>query len=153
MGRSSGMTGDDAYAILHNKMDSGGGGTGATNYNDLTNKPKINGVELSGNKTSADLGISADITQVDHGTSDTTFVLPPNQLHTWGEVTELNLLFSEGTSGRVNEYMFSFDSGATATVLTLPETVMSDLVVEANRHYEVSIVNNYLTWTSWAVTT
>lgn len=151
MGRSSGMTGDDAYAILHSKAGSGGGGTGATNYNDLKNKPKINGVELSGNKTSADLGISADITQVDHGTSDTTFVLPPNQLHTWGEVAELNLLFSEGTSGRVNEYIFSFDSGATATVLTLPESVVSDLSVEANRHYEVSIVNNYLTWMSWAV--
>lgn len=25
-------------------------------------------------------------TQVDHGTSDTTFELPPNQYHTWGEV-------------------------------------------------------------------
>lgn len=36
----------------------GGGGTGTTDYNDLTNKPKVNGVTLSGNKTSADLGIT-----------------------------------------------------------------------------------------------
>ena len=36
----------------------GGGGTGTTNYNDLTNKPKVNGIVLSGNKTSADLGIT-----------------------------------------------------------------------------------------------
>ena len=36
----------------------GGGSGGTTNYNDLTNKPSINGVELSGNKTSDDLGIS-----------------------------------------------------------------------------------------------
>lgn len=33
-----------------------GGGGGVTNYNDLTNKPKIGGVELTGNKTIADLG-------------------------------------------------------------------------------------------------
>lgn len=34
----------------------GGGSGGVTNYNDLTNKPKIGGVELTGNKTIADLG-------------------------------------------------------------------------------------------------
>lgn len=33
-------------------------GGGTTDYTDLTNKPSINGVTLSGNKTSADLGIS-----------------------------------------------------------------------------------------------
>ena len=36
----------------------GGGAGGTTNYEDLTNKPKVNGVTLSGNKTSADLGIT-----------------------------------------------------------------------------------------------
>lgn len=36
---------------------SGGGGGGTTNYNDLNNKPSINGVTLSGNKTPAQLGI------------------------------------------------------------------------------------------------
>ena len=35
---------------------SGGGGT--NNYNDLTNKPQINGVELQGNKTTSNLNIS-----------------------------------------------------------------------------------------------
>ena len=46
-------------AALAAKSGQGGGGTGGTtNYNDLTNKPQINGVELSGNKTSDDLGIS-----------------------------------------------------------------------------------------------
>lgn len=58
MGRSSGMTGDDAYAILHNKIGSGGGGAGGTtNYNDLNNKPKINGVELSGEKLASAYGL------------------------------------------------------------------------------------------------
>jgi hypothetical protein len=35
----------------------GGGGGGATNYNALSNKPKVNNVELSGNKTLTQLGI------------------------------------------------------------------------------------------------
>ena len=44
--------------IIRALKNSGGGTGGTTNYNDLTNKPQINGVELSGNKTSDDLGIS-----------------------------------------------------------------------------------------------
>ena len=39
----------------------GSGSGGTTNYNDLTNKPSINGITLTGNKTSADLGINAII--------------------------------------------------------------------------------------------
>jgi hypothetical protein len=35
----------------------GGGGGGTTDYNVLNNKPQINSVELSGNKTSSDLGL------------------------------------------------------------------------------------------------
>jgi hypothetical protein len=35
-----------------------GGGSGTSNYNDLENKPKINGVTLEGDKSSSDLGIS-----------------------------------------------------------------------------------------------
>lgn len=42
----------------------GGGGTGGTsNYPDLANKPKINGIELVGNKTSEDLGIDPGISE------------------------------------------------------------------------------------------
>lgn len=38
-----------------------GGGSGTSNYNLLTNKPKINGVELIGDMKSEDLGISATL--------------------------------------------------------------------------------------------
>ena len=38
-------------------INSTGGGGGTSDYTDLTNKPKINNVELSGNKTTSDLGI------------------------------------------------------------------------------------------------
>ena len=39
------------------------GSQGTINYNELTNKPQINGVELTGNKTSEDLGISYNTTE------------------------------------------------------------------------------------------
>ena len=41
---------------LIGSLSSGGSG-GTSNYNDLSNKPSINGVTLSGNKTTSDLGL------------------------------------------------------------------------------------------------
>lgn len=46
----------DKLAELEDKIPEGGG-TGATSYNALPDKPSINGVELSGNKTAEELGI------------------------------------------------------------------------------------------------
>lgn len=40
-------------------------GSGTNNYNDLTNKPQINDVELVGNKSLSDLGIQATISDID----------------------------------------------------------------------------------------
>lgn len=138
-------------AALFAKLKNSGGAGGTSDYNALTNKPKINGVEVSGNKTSADYKISAQVTQVGHGTTDTTFTLPPNQYHTWGEVASLTITLGAGTSGQANGYWFSFDSGDTATTLSLPETVKTDIVVEPNMHYECSIVDNYMTFEEWEV--
>ncbi|MBP5717920.1 MAG: hypothetical protein J6X53_02930, partial [Abditibacteriota bacterium] len=51
--------------------NSSGGGGGASDYEELTNKPSINGNTLSGNKTSADLGIPlpSSTTPADLGTA------------------------------------------------------------------------------------
>ena len=46
-------------------IEIGGGGSGTTDYNDLDNKPKINNVTLSGNKTSSDLGLQDAISAED----------------------------------------------------------------------------------------
>lgn len=48
--------------IINSK--SGGGGGGTSNYNDLSNKPQINGNTLTGNKAASDLGL-ADSDTVD----------------------------------------------------------------------------------------
>ena len=45
-------------SILANAGSSPGG---TSNYNDLDNKPRINNVELTGNKTAQELGISGNI--------------------------------------------------------------------------------------------
>lgn len=47
-------TGQKASQIMSN---------GTTDYNDLSNKPTINNVELSGNKTSSDLGLQSALTE------------------------------------------------------------------------------------------
>ena len=44
---------------VYKLSEGGSGGGGTSNYNDLTNKPSINGVTLTGNKTTNDLGITA----------------------------------------------------------------------------------------------
>lgn len=49
----------DTVSYLLGKKN--GGGSGTTNYNDLSNKPSINDVTLSGNKTSSDLGVQSEI--------------------------------------------------------------------------------------------
>ena len=146
------ITREEKYLYYLCKNGTGGGGSGGTtNYNDLTNKPQINGVTLEGNKTSADLKIQSQTTQTNHGTSDTTFTLPPNQYHTWGEVAALTLTLAAEESGVVNEYHFAFDSGATATTLSLPEGIQTDIVVEPSTHYECSVIDNYMTFRDWPV--
>ena len=68
--------------------------------------------------------ISIAYPQVNHGTSDTTFALTPNVLHIWDEISELSLTLADPTDTTVaNEYLFQFISGATATTLTLPDTI------------------------------
>lgn len=47
------------YALAVKK---GGGGGGTSNYNLLSNKPQINDVELTGNKSLHDLGIAGEDT-------------------------------------------------------------------------------------------
>lgn len=49
----------------------GGGGGGTDNYNDLTNRPKINNVTLTGNKTTSDLGIVENV-QANWNETDST---------------------------------------------------------------------------------
>ena len=83
--------------------------------------------------------------------SGTSVTLDPNKFYVFGEVTELDVSFAAGTVGQVNEYHFSFVSGATAAVLSLPvDVIMPDsFSVEANKTYEISVINNKGLSVSW----
>ena len=83
--------------------------------------------------------------------SGTSVTLDPNKFYVFGEVAELDVSFAAGVAGQVNEYHFSFISGATATVLSLPVDVVMPygFDVIANRVYEFSIVNNKGCYELW----
>ena len=97
-------------------------------------------ITISGGGSSS--GGSGAYSEVNHGTSDTTFTLTPNTFHIWDEVTSLTLDFGSETSGVANEFLFQFTSGATATSLTLPDDIKwaNELAIEPNMIYQVSIL-------------
>ena len=78
--------------------------------------------------------------------------LDPNKFYVFGEEAEIDVSFAAGTEGQVNEYHFSFVSGTTPTVLSLPvDVVMPDsFSVEADTTYEISVINNKGLFVSWA---
>lgn len=84
----------------------------------------------------------------------TSYSILPNILYVF-DYTATTLDITEDTTGldptKVNDYHFIFTSGATATVLTLPQDIVfpSDFSVDANYIYEISIVNDLLTYQKW----
>lgn len=115
-----------------------------------TNIKTINGETILG---SGDIEVEGEPTAiVDHGTSDTTFELTPNILHKWGEVASLTLTLGAEIPNVVNEFMIQFTSGATATRLSLPETVkwLNTPEIGANMVYQISILNNLAVMGGWS---
>lgn len=93
--------------------------------------------------------ISINIPLVSHGVSDTTFNLTPNIYHKWDQVESLTLTLADETPNIVNQYMFSFISGETATTLILPETIKTNMVVKPNMCYQCKIFDNKLSFEEW----
>lgn len=87
---------------------------------------------------------------VNHGTSDITFALTPNTLHVWDNVDSLTLTLGDEIAGVANEYLFQFTSDATATTLTLPDTIKwandEMPIIESNYVYQVSILKGFATF-------
>lgn len=89
-------------------------------------------------------GGSGAYSEVNHGTSDTTFTLTPNTFHIWDEVASLTLDFGSETAGVANEFLFQFTSGSESTSLILPDDIKwtndEAPVIEANKIYQISIL-------------
>ena len=64
------LTRVEAYLNKIVENGTGGGGGGTTNYNALENKPQINSHELTGNKSSSDLGLQPTLTTAQQAAVD-----------------------------------------------------------------------------------
>lgn len=104
--------GSDTYTALPYASDDGGG-AGTSDYAELTNKPQINSVELTGNKTLDDLGIQAK--------GDYLTALPDNAVTTDTEqvITGKKSLPLSTTLGRLSFKADGFDDNSGKLIWTL----------------------------------
>ena len=97
----------------------GGSGTGTSDYNDLENKPTLNGIEISGERTAADYGIKEDKTYVFTQVFETTewnivhnlnkypsvIVVDNDMFQVWAEIQYVDLntikvIFTQNFTGK-----------------------------------------------------
>lgn len=141
----------EAREELSNKVDKVNGKNLSTN--DFTNeyKQKLDGLtNYDDTEIKQKLETKANKILVENS-DETTLEIEPNKYYQFGEVTELNITLKEPTDTTIlNEYMFEFVSGETATTLTLPDTNIwgndNELTVETNKRYEINIVDNVALW-------
>lgn len=98
----------------------GGGGGGSSDYSDLSNKPKINNVTLSGNKTSSDLHLQG-ATSIVTLTTDST-ELATNTIYNGGELASVTFTLPATVPADFVAQL-NFTSGTTPTTFTAPATV------------------------------
>lgn len=137
-------------------------------YNDLTDKPTVPTVPTAlpnpqvltitcgGQSHTYDgseaLAITIEtgggIERVEKLATDTTVTLEPDKLYIFPEMASLTYTIGEGAG----EVHFIFKSGATATRVVHPAGVnIGSFSVEANKIYEVSILEGLLTSQNWSV--
>lgn len=100
-------------------------------------------------------GGSGGMVRIEKMSTDTAVELEPNKLYIFPEMSELTITLAKPSdTGIANEYHFVFQSGATATTLSIPEAVKipSGFSVDANKIYEISILERCLCAQSWVVT-
>lgn len=87
------------------------------------------------------------IERIEKLSTDTTVTLEPNKLYIFPEMASLTYTIGEGTG----EVHFIFKSGATATRVVHPSNVnIGSFSVDANKVYEVSILEGLLTSQNWS---
>lgn len=191
------------------KLEESGGGSGTGNYNELENKPQINGHTLIGNNTAAQLGLgtyskpvggipatdlapgvipavpeaataaplmdgtaavgsSTKYAREDHkhpsdtrkadkwnvstiaNGGDVIQSLVPNTFYvfTSSALTSLTLQVPEFSNS--NQYHVRFKSGSTPPTLTITGAILPDnFTVEAQKTYELDILDRYVAVISW----
>lgn len=88
------------------------------------------------------------IERIEKLATDTVVTLEPNKLYIFPEMESLTYTIGEGTG----EVHFIFKSGATATRVVHPSGVnIGSFSVDANKVYEVSILEGLLASQNWSV--
>lgn len=94
----------------------------------------------------------ANTERIEKASTDTVVELQPNKLYIFPEMSTLTYTLAAGETNVANEYHFVFQSGATPTEVVHPAGVnVGSLTIEANKIYEISVLENNLTGMSWAV--
>lgn len=103
-------------------------------------------VTISTDKTNENK-FSQKVLFIDGSNGDVNQTIKPNTFYNFGVCTNLTLSFEDEINGILNEYMFQFTSGETATVLNLPKDIkwLNGTVptIEPLKVYQVSIVNKF----------
>ena len=98
--------------------------------------------------------VNAPITPHVELTQLTEITLEPNRFYNLPEATELDISFNVDYSlPFVQEFHFLILSGSTPTELLLPSDILvpDDFAIEANKIYEISIMNSLLLYSSWTM--
>lgn len=152
---------DEEKKSWDNKSDFSG------NYEDLQGKPTIPTVPTNlpnpqsltityggkeytydGSEAIAITIETGGIERIEKLSTDTTVTLEPNKLYVFPEMESLAYTIGEGTG----EVHFIFRSGATATRVVHPSNVnIGNFTADANKVYEVSILEGLLTSQNWSV--
>lgn len=115
-GSNNAVTSD---AVAKAIEEGGGGGGGSTDYADLTNKPKINNVELSGNKSLADLGVASetDLDTLSDNVGDLSELTTTEKTSLVGAINEIVAGGGGGSSGGLKFQRFA--SKATTNTINI----------------------------------
>ena len=111
----------DANGVLTNSSP------GVSSYNDLSNKPSINGIALSGNKTLHALGIQPEGNYLQSGDVPSWALQPQKPTYTASEVGALpdNTPIPSKTSDLTNDSNFMSGKKLTAQTLTTGSTTLT----------------------------
>ena len=163
------------YTALQDKADSADLATVATSgyYNDLSNKPTIPSISGLQTQTITDAGgyfstdtvegalqqLGGDVEDKQDKTAEVTVstsgavtqALEAGKIYHFTSTALTSLTVTLTATTELPQYHFDFISPSTAATLTLPSTVNlpSTLTVEANKRYEIDILNNYGVVQSW----
>lgn len=104
---------------------------------DLVEDGTTNKVLSAAEKTKIDNTMNLSVVS---GTA-VTQELTPNVFYSFGGVTSLTVTLGSPVANIPNEYAFEFDSGSTATTLSIPASVVGidATAIAASKHYEISI--------------